>query len=107
MFRLFADSSQCKHIFFAGCHDPGYLPLLTPYRGKADRITLIQADSFNPDYQALDLPIVDFSSVFRSTVFNGRVTTPAAEPTLKPNIGENVCRFFQKVNSSTRLPPVS
>ena len=31
MFRLFIDNSQCKHIFFAGCHDTGYLSLLTPY----------------------------------------------------------------------------
>src|SRR6266487_452384 len=97
MFHLFADSSQCKHVFFAGCHDPGYLSLLTPYRGKADRITLIEADSFSPDYRALDLPIVDLSSVFRSTVSNGRIPTPVTEPALKPNMGENICRFFQKV----------
>ncbi|CRG89670.1 hypothetical protein PISL3812_06709 [Talaromyces islandicus] len=42
MFRLFAENSQCKHIFFAGCHDVGYLSLLIPYRGKADRVTLLK-----------------------------------------------------------------
>src|SRR5262245_51829100 len=109
MFNLFADSSKCKHVFFAGCHDPGYLSLLTPYRGNPDRITLIQADPVSPDYRALNLPVVDFSSVFKSTVSNGSIPTPVSESILSPPVGENVnvCLFFQKVqvNLPNTLPP--
>ena len=92
MFRLFADNSQCKHIFFAGCHDTGYLSLLTPYRGKGNQITLIKAAAFNPEYITLGLPVVDLPSVFRSTII-----TSADKPALSTNVNEKVCKFFQKV----------
>ncbi|RAQ45430.1 hypothetical protein AFGD_005775 [Aspergillus flavus] len=91
MFRLFADNNQCKHIFFAGCHDAGYLSLLTPYRGKADRITLIKTASFHPEYDKLGLPVRETSAVFTSTSASppvgGNNITTATRP---------VCRHFQK-----------
>lgn len=98
MFRLFADNNQCKHIFFAGCHDAGYLSLLTPYRGKADRITLIKTASFHPEYDKLGLPVREISAVFKSTSASppvgGNNITTATRP---------VCRHFQKVTYQNHL----
>ncbi|KAL1637779.1 hypothetical protein SLS56_000334 [Neofusicoccum ribis] len=70
-FRLFADSGQCKHIFFAGCHNTRYIPLLSPYLGKADKISLVKAAAHQPEYHSLGLPMEDFSSVFRDSPLSG------------------------------------
>lgn len=68
---MFADAGQCKHIFFAGCHDTRYIPLLSPFLGKADKVTLIRAPAHRPEYHSLALPVEDFSSVFRDTPLPG------------------------------------
>lgn len=94
MFRLVADNNQCKHIFFAGCHDAGYLSLLTPYRGKSDRITLIKAASFHHEYESLNLPVWELPRVFMSTAPGGPIAPTA------PSAPRPVCRHFQKVNRS-------
>ncbi|QDS75291.1 hypothetical protein FKW77_001220 [Venturia effusa] len=73
LFRLFIDNSQCKHIFFAGCHDNGYLSLLTPYINKMDRITLIKAAQLSPEFRSLGLRIVEFPSVFRTSPLDAMV----------------------------------
>ncbi|KAF1356314.1 hypothetical protein BDV97DRAFT_4773 [Delphinella strobiligena] len=71
MFRLFADNSQCKHIFFAGCHDNGYLSMLTPHIGKSDRISLIRGAYVHQDFLNLQLRMEDFPGVFRSYPLEG------------------------------------
>lgn len=93
MFRLFADNNQCKHIFFAGCHDTGYLSLLTPYRGKAERITLIKAASFHHDFSSLEFAIRELPSVFMSTQVGGGHVPPS--PTVP--LGAKICTHYQKV----------
>ncbi|KAH8432720.1 zinc finger CCCH domain-containing protein [Aspergillus melleus] len=110
MFRLFADNNQCKHIFFAGCHDAGYLSMLTPYRGKSDRITFIKAASFHPEYAKLDIPVRELPAVFMNTnptgtqigngnghagvgpAFNNH-TSPKNVPTAP---SRPICKHFQK-----------
>ncbi|CAG8906196.1 unnamed protein product [Penicillium nalgiovense] len=91
MFRLFVDLNQCRHIYFAGCHDTGYGSLLTPYRGRSDRITLIKAAGFHREFEALDLPIRELPSVFMSTpLVNSKPPTgPAASPTVAKFNGGN------------------
>lgn len=89
MFRLFADINQCKHIFFAGCHDAGYLSLLTPYRGMSDRITLLKGAYFHPEFESLKLSISELPSVFMSTPMDSS-TAPTSKPV--------VCKHYQKVN---------
>jgi hypothetical protein len=113
MFRLFAENSQCKHIFFAGCHDTGYLSLLTPYRGKSDRITLVRTGAFSSEYTSLGLGIVDFPAVFRTfslpivptATNNGTKNVLPLQPSQSPIIDHKsvaanttrVCKYFQTV----------
>ncbi|KAJ5658199.1 Zinc finger CCCH-type [Penicillium longicatenatum] len=100
MFRLFVDLNQCRHIYFAGCHDTGFTSLLTPYRGS-DRITLIKAASFHREFEDLNLPIRELPSVFMSTPL--AVTKPAAPvQTINTKITNTmtgtkpICKHFQK-----------
>ncbi|KAL3448156.1 hypothetical protein BJX65DRAFT_295352 [Aspergillus insuetus] len=93
MFRLFADNNQCKHIFFAGCHDTGYLSMITPYRGKTDRITLVKAASFHPEFERLDLPVRELPSVFMSTQSTGN---RAPSPTVSIPTAPKLCTYYQK-----------
>ena len=97
MFRLFADINQCTHIFFAGCHDAGYLSMLTPYRGMSDRITLLKGASFHPEFKTLGLSISEMPSVFMSSPL-GDIATPTAPKTLV------ACKFFQKVFRQNHMP---
>jgi hypothetical protein len=71
MFRLFVENNQCKHIFFAGCHDTGYLNLLTPYIGKNDKITLVRGSSFSPEFSRLGLDIDNLNGLFHSNPLEG------------------------------------
>ncbi|KAB8236455.1 zinc finger CCCH domain-containing protein [Aspergillus alliaceus] len=107
IFRLFADNNQCKHIFFAGCHDAGYLSLLTPYRGKADRITLIKAASFHPEYDRLNLPVREIPAVFTSTPvsppISGDHVVAATRPVCK-HFQKGICRFGKECNKLHAMP---
>ncbi|KFA50981.1 hypothetical protein S40293_07268 [Stachybotrys chartarum IBT 40293] len=69
MLQLYADNLQCKHIYFAGCHDVGYVADLTPYRGNSDRFTLIRSMSsdFHAEFTRLGFNIEEFPGVFRSS----------------------------------------
>lgn len=119
MFRLFVDLNQCRHIYFAGCHDTGFGSLLTPHRGS-DKITLIKAASFHREFEGFDLPIKELPSVFMSTPLaatkpSGPLSTKAAN-TMNTTTGTNgtngtngingtngcstkpVCKHFQKVS---------
>lgn len=71
MFRLFVENNQCRHIFFAGCHDTGYLNLLTPYIGKNDKITLLRGSSFSPEFSRLGLDIDNLNGLFNSNPLEG------------------------------------
>ncbi|KAJ5915577.1 hypothetical protein N7466_011510 [Penicillium verhagenii] len=99
MFRLFVDLNQCRHIYFAGCHDTGFGSLLTPYRGS-DRITLIKAASFHREFEDLNLPIRELPSVFMSTPL--AVTKPAA-PVQAINT-KGICKFGVGCNKQHVLP---
>ncbi|OJJ99112.1 hypothetical protein ASPACDRAFT_29631 [Aspergillus aculeatus ATCC 16872] len=102
MFRMFADNNQCKHIFFAGCHDAGYLNLLTPYRGRADRLTLLKAAGFHNQYNTLDLPLRELPEVFMSTPFAGVHARESPSQSqiqsqiILPSPSRPVCKHYQK-----------
>lgn len=104
MFRLFVEINQCRHIYFAGCHDTGFGSLLTPYRGRGDRITLIKGASFHREFEELNLPIRELPSVFMSTPL-GTTKPTTTLITTKPTPITNgtkppVCKHWQKVRYS-------
>lgn len=69
LLRLHADNPQCKHIYFAACHDVGYISELTPHKGDHGRFTLVRTPgvNFHPQFTKLDMGIENFPGVFRST----------------------------------------
>ncbi|CAK1354150.1 unnamed protein product [Cercospora beticola] len=65
--RLYLRIGQCKHIFFAPCHDNGYLPVLESYRREhASRMTLIETRPAEPGYVELGLRRIQMPTLFRS-----------------------------------------
>ncbi|CAD0083039.1 unnamed protein product [Aureobasidium vineae] len=80
MFRLFVENNQCKYIFFAGCHDTGYLNLLTPYISKNDKITLVRGSSFSSGFNRLGLGIDNLNGLFHNNPLHG---LDARRPTSK------------------------
>lgn len=66
MFDLFIESSQCKHVVFAGCHDGGYISLLTPHKKESRRITLLKSTFCSLRFRALGFRMMESRDVFRS-----------------------------------------
>ncbi|ROW03856.1 hypothetical protein VPNG_07250 [Cytospora leucostoma] len=63
---------RCKHVFFAGCHDEGYVSFLNPYkldRNISPRITLIETYSTSPKYYDMGFTMVKFPEIFRQQDF--------------------------------------
>lgn len=106
---------QCKHIYFAGCHDVGYINLLQPYCGRSDqssRITLLKGSSFQPGFSTLGLqiqePYGEFRNIFRASPIEFSHTSapgaraappaPSALPPTNPSRPDaslpSVCKFY-------------
>jgi hypothetical protein len=106
MFRQFVDNAQCRHIYFGGCHDVGYISELTPYSGNRDRITLMRTPAFHHEFLKLGLRAEDFPNIFRGTQLEGQLvvssikTTPAqaiAQSSAPANDStQSICSFYQK-----------
>lgn len=102
---------HCKHVFFAGCHDSGYVSFLNPYkheRSHAEKVTLIETHNTNPHYRSLGFGMTSFPGIFRSEDFpqaplrmpttintssappglNGRTTPPSVQPARTSSISE-------------------
>ncbi|KAL2118895.1 hypothetical protein VTJ04DRAFT_5854 [Mycothermus thermophilus] len=69
LLRLYAENSQCKHIYFAACHDVGYVSELTPYMGHSSKFTLVDTPGvrFHDEFKKLGMGIEEFTSVFRGS----------------------------------------
>ncbi|RMZ08686.1 hypothetical protein D0860_04554 [Hortaea werneckii] len=116
MFRQSVNNSQCKHIFFAGCHDTGYISELAPYSSERERITLVGSGTFHHEFVKISPRIENFPMLFRPTSLKGdpvpqkstieevaapvTKSTPTAQPAENANNGEGktpkVCGFFKK-----------
>ncbi|KAI1272607.1 hypothetical protein F5Y07DRAFT_288549 [Xylaria sp. FL0933] len=118
LLNLYAENLQCKHIYFAACHDVGYLSELTRFRGDRNRVTLLRSSGllFHDQFLKLDLGIEELPGVFRTVPLDGptlytksnssgdviRSNPPtgpsAANPTYQAtNLRESqkICRFYQ------------
>ncbi|KAI6903895.1 hypothetical protein KC318_g7840 [Hortaea werneckii] len=116
MFRQSVNNAQCKHIFFVGCHDAGYIDELAPYSSDRERITLVGSGTFHHEFTKVGLRIENFPMLFRSTTLKGGPApqngtsdeiaraptkpTPTAQPAKNASNGEGetlkVCGFFKK-----------
>ncbi|KAK1086585.1 hypothetical protein LTR48_003444 [Friedmanniomyces endolithicus] len=85
LFRQFVDNPQCKHIYFAGCHDVGYINELTPHASNRDRITLVRHPAFHAEFNKLGLRIEDFPNIFRSTQLDSQHVIYAGHNQAAPN----------------------
>ncbi|KAJ9155825.1 CCCH zinc finger DNA binding protein [Coniochaeta hoffmannii] len=73
LLQLYAENAQCKHIYFAACHDVGYINDLTPHRGNSARFTLINSRGikFHDEFAKLGMGVEELPGVFRSTPLDG------------------------------------
>ncbi|KAL2260302.1 hypothetical protein VTK26DRAFT_5724 [Humicola hyalothermophila] len=67
LLRLYANNTQCKHIYFAACHDVGYISELTPFMGQADKFTLVRSTGvrFHDEFAKLGMGVEELRGVFR------------------------------------------
>ncbi|KAG0649144.1 hypothetical protein D0Z07_4472 [Hyphodiscus hymeniophilus] len=79
MFNHFMKNFQCKKIFFAGCHDNGYLHDLREHAGDPDakeRIVLLETTPAEPGFLTLGFSMIRLDTVFRSEPLgSGKVYT--------------------------------
>jgi len=82
LFNLYADNAQCKHIYFAACHDVGYISELTRFMKDKDRITLIRSKGllFHERFARLDLGIEELPGVFRPTPLDLQIQSAKSSP---------------------------
>ncbi|KAL7787071.1 hypothetical protein V8C37DRAFT_274721 [Trichoderma ceciliae] len=70
--HLYAANPQCKHVYFAGCHDGGYISDLMMYAGSRERFTLITTPGvkFQDEYAKLGMEMEELAGVFQSVPFH-------------------------------------
>ncbi|KAF5668368.1 hypothetical protein FHETE_5304 [Fusarium heterosporum] len=85
--RLYADNAQCKHIYFAACHDVGYVSDLLPFRGNRERFTLIRTPSllFHKEFDRLGMNIEELPGVFRHSPLTYAYATAQTKTSLAPS----------------------
>ncbi|KAM0718103.1 hypothetical protein Q7P37_006435 [Cladosporium fusiforme] len=107
LFRQFVDNTQCRHIYFAGCHDVGYINELIPHRNNRDKITLVRNYATHPEFGKLGMRIEELPGIFRTAPldpsnFHPQVyKAPSAMNKLPLNAETHEpegrpCHFFQK-----------
>ncbi|GJC88086.1 hypothetical protein ColLi_10924 [Colletotrichum liriopes] len=57
--QLYAANAQCKHVYFAACHDSGYVSELKLYTGNHSRFTLVNIPSiaFHKEFDKLGMNV--------------------------------------------------
>src|SRR3569833_622136 len=109
LLRFYADSAQCKHIYWAACHDGGYVAELTPHRGNSNRFTLVKTSSaiFLDPFAKLGMGVEELHGMFRATPLpqDAAATTRASGPaptsaTTKAAAADkegqrSICRYYR------------
>ncbi|QGA21588.1 hypothetical protein EYB26_009299 [Talaromyces marneffei] len=81
---------QCRKIFFAGCHDAGYMHDLAEYQGdesNKSRIILLETTPAHHSFCEMGYEIVQFDRVFRSLPLESalkQVSSPTSPQTIQP-----------------------
>lgn len=110
-FEFFMTQTECRHLFFAGCADDTYYPMLNVFGGiggvpRNQLITLVRPGSTYPSLlHRLKLPSDEFKGIF-DTGSGESKTIPAPKaapaslshpPPTGPALG-NICRFHAMVS---------
>ncbi|KAK1973294.1 hypothetical protein LZ30DRAFT_611260, partial [Colletotrichum cereale] len=97
--QLYAGDAYCKHIYFAACHDSGYVSELKQYTKTRDKFTLVSIPSiaFHPEFAKLGMNIEGIDGVFR--------TTPLVEPIPRQPFRVTPPAFIQPAQQSPYQPP--
>ncbi|KAJ5096920.1 hypothetical protein N7456_007641 [Penicillium angulare] len=104
MLDHYHNNFQCKRIFFAGCHDNGYVNELQKYTSDPDRIVLIETTPAQPTFKdLLPFAITRFDNIFRSTSLTGEEVYPT--PTSGGNSPTRPTPVRPVLTSYTPSPP--
>lgn len=102
---------HCRHIFFAGCHDEGYVTFLSPYKHDqkiAPKITLLETHGTRPKFYDLGFRMTKFPLIFRTEDFNlPPPSYPAAGPApalQAPTRAEGVASPFPALENRAPTP---
>ncbi|KAI9155427.1 hypothetical protein HJFPF1_08010 [Paramyrothecium foliicola] len=95
--RFYSRNAQCKHIYFAGCHDAEYTFSSTLFRGDTGRYTLLSTPDMvvNEYFQKLNLRVEELPDVFL-------VDTPAKPPASSGQV--NLDEIILTLNGSSKRP---
>ncbi|KAK5691966.1 hypothetical protein LTR97_011137 [Elasticomyces elasticus] len=66
LLRHFIEDTRCKQIYFAGCHDTGYVAELTQQVASHERISLVKHYAFHRHFTSLGMREVSLGGVFRA-----------------------------------------
>ncbi|KAK3637797.1 hypothetical protein LTR56_012003 [Elasticomyces elasticus] len=107
--RHFMDIPQCKHLYFAGCHDRSYVADLTPHRSSS-RITLVDHTSFKTEFAELDMRVEELRDIFcpisrtpNTKSIGAQVKTSTRHDNLNLEIPSR--SFFKQSRSAARTEP--
>ncbi|KAH6704253.1 hypothetical protein BKA61DRAFT_618216 [Leptodontidium sp. MPI-SDFR-AT-0119] len=119
MFSHFLKNYQCKKIFFAGCHDNGYLHDLREHVGDPnakDRIVLVETTAAEPGFLNLGFPMIRLDTVFRSEplgnerknkpeIFRTRQSSESLDTATPPDITSTPSPSLSASKTATSAPP--
>jgi hypothetical protein len=90
--RLYLSNVQCKRVYFAGCHDTGYIPVLEEYSSdttQATKITLIETRNYDRRFTRLGLGKTSMEEVFDAVLPpDVEATTSRGGPQIVRSIAE-------------------
>ena len=100
MLRFYAGNTQCKHIFFAACHDVGYVSDVIC--GDNERFSLISTPSllFHSEFKKLGMNIEELPGVFRQTPLPHRASAQDLSKT-NPSAASGTNRFVYAFPAAT------
>ncbi|KAH8846340.1 hypothetical protein MCOR27_002193 [Pyricularia oryzae] len=106
MLKLHAENAQCKHIYFAACHDVGYISELTSFVGKRDLFTLIKTPgiNFHDEYTKLGLGVEELHGVFRPTPLSFPVPSTFARAASMPSSKTEASTLAQGASKIVKTP---
>ncbi|TLD15127.1 hypothetical protein PspLS_10605 [Pyricularia sp. CBS 133598] len=106
MLKLYAENAQCKHIYFAACHDVGYISELTSFVGKRDLFTLIKTPgiNFHDEYTKLGLGVEELHGVFRSKPLSIPVSSTLARAASGPSSKTEASPLGQGASKRVNAP---